>query len=224
MMARIRNGIRTGDFVMRVQAIAKPNVSTKTSAMRKTQMLVNSPRPTELNASRWSPTNDCHMSCGLKKKCRTVAPPGANKNTANSPPMINTVERVLATMARRPRRSCFRRGAKNEGVSSDNRASVSLTTELRLDNGHAGVDTEPLGLQRRERSIRLHRRNGRVHATHELVLLMEEKAVVLPDARELTDLDGDVLALRIHHFTRSGRRHVLTVGRVQDDGVDLLGL
>ncbi len=33
--------------------------------------------------------------------------------------MITTVETTLATTARRPRRSCFLRGAKNDGVSSD---------------------------------------------------------------------------------------------------------
>ena len=64
--------------------------------------------------------------------------------------MISTVETALATVARRPRRNCFLRGAKNEGVSSDRVMSVSSTTDLRLDNGHAGVDTEPLGLQCRE--------------------------------------------------------------------------
>src|ERR1700722_1733927 len=221
-MARIRKGIRTGDLVIRVHAMLSPKMRMKTSAMRKTQMFVRSPSPTELSASLGSPTNACHMSCGLKKKWRTAAPPGATMNTAMSPPMINTVDTVLATTARFPSRSCLRRGARNDGVSSDRRASVSFTTELRLDNGHAGVNTEPLRLERRERSVRLQGRDRRVHTADELVALLEEEAVALPGARELAHLHGDVLALGVDDLTGIARRHVLAVGRVEHDGVDLM--
>jgi hypothetical protein len=84
------------------------------------------------------------------------------------------------------------------------------------------VDTEPLRLKRRQRAIRFDGRDGRVHATDELVALLEEKSVVLTDTWELTDLDGDVLVLRVDYFAGSGRRHVLAVGGVEDDGVDLV--